>query len=402
DRVAGGAPRPGGGRAAPRAAFPLGCDGGRGSRAVSRGRARREGRAARGRPDAAGRVGARRGGTAGGRGPGCGAAGVRARRTQASARRPAGARVPESAIGARQRRGARAGSGRARGAGGGVMRVALVHDWLTGMRGGERVLEALIRLWPDAEIFTLLHLRGSVSPLIEERPIHTSFIDRLPGASKRYRNLLPLFPAAIERFDLRGFDLVVSSSHCVAKGVRPAGAPHLCYCHTPMRYVWDLYDDYFGRGRAALPVRMAMPPIAAWLRRWDRRTASRVDTFVAHSAFIRERIRRCYGRDAVLVHPPVAAERLRHARPRQHFYLIVSALVPYKRIELAIAAFNRLGRPLVIAGSGPELERLRRMARPNVRFTGWLPDDEIADLYERCRAFIFPGVEDFGITAVEA
>lgn len=282
------------------------------------------------------------------------------------------------------------------------MRVALVHDWLTGMRGGERVLEALLGLWPDAEIFTLLHVPGSVSPLIEERPIHTSFIDRVPGASRRYRNLLPLFPAAIERFDLSGFDLVVSSSHCVAKGVRLAGAPHLCYCHTPMRYVWDLYDDYFGPGRAALPVRMAMPTLAAWLRRWDRRTARRVDTFIANSAFIRERIRRCYGRDAVVVHPPVEIERLRHDRPREDFYLIVSALVPYKRIELAVEAFNRLGRPLVVAGSGPELERLRRIAGPNVRFTGWLPDEEIADLYERCRAFIFPAVEDFGITAVEA
>ncbi|HEX7091721.1 MAG TPA: glycosyltransferase [Longimicrobiales bacterium] len=282
------------------------------------------------------------------------------------------------------------------------MRVALVHDWLTGMRGGERVLEELIGLWPDAEIFTLLHVPGSVSPVIESRPIHASFIGRLPGVARRYRSLLPLFPAAIERFDLRGFDLVVSSSHCVAKGVRPPGAPHVCYCHTPMRYVWDLYDDYFGPGRAALPVRLLMPAVAAWLRRWDRRTAARVDTFIANSAHVRERIRRCYGRDAIVVHPPVDVERFRPAATREDFYLIVSALVPYKRVDLAIEAFNRLGRPLVIAGTGPELGRLRRIARPNIRFAGWLPDEEIADLYARCRAFIFPGIEDFGITAVEA
>jgi glycosyltransferase involved in cell wall biosynthesis len=282
------------------------------------------------------------------------------------------------------------------------MRVALVHDWLTGMRGGERVLEALLGLWPDAEIFTLLHVPGSVSPLIESRPIHASFVGRLPGAARRYRSFLPLFPAAIERFDLRGYDLVVSSSHCVAKGVRTGGTPHVCYCHTPMRYVWDLYDDYFGPGRASLPVRLLMPPVAAWLRRWDRRTASRVHTFIANSAHVRERIRRCYGRDAVVVHPPVDVERFRPAATREDFYLIVSALVPYKRVDLAIEAFNRLGRPLVVAGTGPELERLRRIAGPNIRFVGWLPDDEIADLYARCRAFIFPGIEDFGITAVEA
>src|SRR5690606_32377561 len=241
---------------------------------------------------------------AAGGGCGCRAARFRARCAPAPARHAARLRAPPAPRRAGARRGVRAGPGGARGAAGGVMRVAIVHGWLTGMRGGERVLEALLGLWPDAEIFTLLHVPGSVSPLIEQRPIHTSFIDRVPGASRRYRNLLPLFPAAIERFDLSGFDLVVSSSHCVAKGVRPAGAPHLCYCHTPMRYVWDLYDDYFGPGRAALPVRMAMPPLAAWLRRWDRRTAHRVDTFIANSAFIRERIRRCYGRDAVVVHPP--------------------------------------------------------------------------------------------------
>src|SRR5690606_10763004 len=314
DPVARGVPRAGGGGAPPRAPFPLGRDGRCAAGALPRGRARRERRGTRAHPGRAGHDGGPRGRAAAG--GGCRAARVRARDGSAPTRRPCGTRAPATRPCGRARRRARAGRGRPRGAEGGVMRVALVHDWLTGMRGGERVLEALLGLWPDAEIFTLLHVPGSVSPLIEERPIHTSFIDRVPGASRRYRNLLPLFPAAIERFDLSGFDLVVSSSQCVAKGVRPAGAPHQCYCHTPMRYVWDLYDDYFGPGRAALPVRMAMPTLAAWLRRWDRRTARRVDTFIANSAFIRERIRRCYGRDAVVVHPPVDVERLRHDRPR--------------------------------------------------------------------------------------
>ncbi|HEX7118396.1 MAG TPA: glycosyltransferase [Longimicrobiales bacterium] len=283
------------------------------------------------------------------------------------------------------------------------MRVAIVHDWLTGMRGGERVLEALLDLWPDAEIFTLLHVPGSVSPKIESRPIHAAFIGRLPGAARHYRRYLPLFPFAIERLDLRGFDFVVSSSHCVAKSAIPvAGAPHLCYCHTPMRYVWDLYPDYFGPGRAPWPVRLAMAPLAPWLRRWDAATAERVSAFVASSGHVRDRIRRCYGRDATVVHPPVDIGRFRPAAQRDDFYLMVNALVPYKRVELAVEAFNTLGRPLVIVGTGPGLERLRRMARPNIRFTGWLPDDDVADLLARCRAFIHPANEDFGITAVEA
>ncbi|HEX6939815.1 MAG TPA: glycosyltransferase [Longimicrobiales bacterium] len=283
------------------------------------------------------------------------------------------------------------------------MRVAIVHDWLTGMRGGERVLEALLDLWPDAEIFTLLHVPGSVSRKIESRPIHASFIGRLPGAARHYRRCLPLFPFAVERLDLRGFDFIVSSSHCVAKSARPPlGVPHLCYCHTPMRYAWDLFPDYFGAGRAALPVRLAMAALAPWLRRWDAATARRVTAFVASSRHVRSRIRRCYGRDAAVVHPPVDIDRFRPAERRDDFYLMVNALVPYKRVDLAVEAFNALGRPLVIVGKGPGLERLRRMAGPNIRFTGWLPDDEVADLLARCRAFIHPANEDFGIAAVEA
>jgi glycosyltransferase involved in cell wall biosynthesis len=281
--------------------------------------------------------------------------------------------------------------------------VALVHDWLTGMRGGERCLEVFCELFPDADLFTLLHVPGSVSPLIERHRITTSFVQRLPGAARRYRHYLPLFPRAIEAFDLRGYDLVLSSSHCVAKGARRApGARHVSYCFTPMRYVWDLYDDYFGR-RAGPVVRALMPPVAAGLRRWDRRSSARVDDFVAISRHVASRIDRCYGRSAEVIYPPVDVQRFDVADATAgEFYLVVSALVPYKRVDLAIEAVHRLGRRLLVVGSGPQERALRALARPGVEFLGWRSDAEIAELYRRCRALLFPGVEDFGIVPLEA
>jgi glycosyltransferase involved in cell wall biosynthesis len=281
-----------------------------------------------------------------------------------------------------------------------MMRVAIVHDWLTGMRGGERVLESMLDLFPNAEIFTLLHVPGSTSPAIEARPIHVSPLQRAPLARRWWRGYLPLFPAAIEALRIRGFDLVISSSHCAAKAARGDGAPHLCYCHTPMRYAWDQFDAYFaGRGRL---LRALAAPVARRLRAWDAATAERVDAFVANSHHVRERIRRCYGRDASVVHPPVALERFRAARRPEDFFLVVSALVPYKRIDLAVHACTRLGRRRVGAGDGPEAARQRRLAGPGVSFLGRVTDEEVADLYRRCRALVFPAVEDFGITAVEA
>lgn len=280
-------------------------------------------------------------------------------------------------------------------------RVALVHDWLTGMRGGERCLEVFCELFPGADLYTLLHVPGSVSPLIERRRIVTSFVQRLPAAATRYRHYLPLFPLAVERFDLRGYDLVVSLSHCVAKSVRvPPGALHVCYCFTPMRYVWDLYDDYFGRSRLT---RALMPPVARALRAWDRATSGRVHRYVAISRFIADRIRRCYGRDADVIHPPVEVDRLPLGESRDGaFYLVVSALAPYKRVDLAVEAAGRLGRRLVVVGTGQEERRLRRLAGPTVDFLGWRSDEEIAGLYRRARALLFPGVEDFGIVPLEA
>lgn len=287
------------------------------------------------------------------------------------------------------------------------MRVAIVHDWLTGMRGGERVLEALIRMHPGCELFTLLHVPGSVSETIESRPIHTSALQGVPLVSGRYRYLLPLFPRAVESFDLRGFDLVISSSHCVAKGARvPAGVPHLCYCHTPMRYAWDQYQQYFGPGRASLPVRLSMRAIVPHLRAWDVRTAAGVRRFVANSRHVRDRIRDYYAKDANVVHPPVDVERFGPSPARDDFYLMLGAHAPYKRLDLAIAAFARLDRRLVVvgraAGRGMGSRIDLRTLPKNVELFANVDDDEVASLLGRARALLQPGVEDFGIAAVEA
>lgn len=284
------------------------------------------------------------------------------------------------------------------------MRVALVHDWLTGMRGGEKVLEILCELHPRADLFTLVHVPGSVSPVIEDRTIHTSPATRLPGVARWYRKLLPFFPYLIERFDLRDYDLVLSSSSCVAKGARPArGARHVSYVHSPMRYVWDRYDDYFGPTRADRPTRAAMALLRGPLRRWDRRSADRVDVFLANSAFVAARIDRYYGRDAEVVPAPVDADRYRPTgEPVGDEWLVVSAFAPYKRIDVAVRAAEIADVPLLVVGKGPEEEALRRIAGPRTRFAGWVPDDELPALYSRCRGLLFPGVEDFGITPLEA
>ena len=285
------------------------------------------------------------------------------------------------------------------------MRVALVHDWLTGMRGGERVLEALCEIFPDADLFTLFHVRGSVSAAIERHHIHTSWLARLPFTSRHYRRLLPLFPSAIERFDLRGYDFVVSSSHCVAKAVVPAGqARHLCYCHSPMRYAWDQFEAYFGADRVGkMASRLVYRPIMSRLAAWDARTAPRVHRFVANSRHVAGRIARYYNRRASVVYPPVDTAFYRPARvaPESHF-LIVSALVPYKRVDLAMAACQRLGAPLRIVGDGPERARLERRAGRGVTFLGPLAGDALRDEYLRAQAVIMPGEEDFGIVPVEA
>jgi glycosyltransferase involved in cell wall biosynthesis len=272
------------------------------------------------------------------------------------------------------------------------------------MRGGEKVLLSLARLFPAAPIYTLLHVRGSVDPELEARPIRTSFLQRLPGARSRYRHYLPLFPAAVARLDLAGFDLVVSSSHSVAKGVRPPPAAlHLCYCHTPMRYVWDRYDDYFGPGRVGPFARRLIPPVAAGLRAWDAATASRVHRFAANSRYVASRIERYYGREAEVIPPPVDADFFTPGEDRPGTYdLVVSALAPYKRIELALEAYRGSGWPLRVVGTGPEEARLRALAPSEARFLGRVDDVTLRELYRGCRAVVMPGVEDVGIVPLEA
>ena len=283
------------------------------------------------------------------------------------------------------------------------LKIALVHDWLTGMRGGEKVLEVLCELYPRAPLFTLLHNRGSVSPVIENREIRTSFIDRFPLKSRKYRNFLPLFPSAMESFDFSGFDLILSTSHAVAKGAHTApGALHICYCHTPMRYVWELYDQYFGPGRAGLATRAAMTLVAPRLRRWDVSSSQRVTDFVANSRNVADRIQLYYKRTSTVIYPPVNVGQFSISDGDDGYYLIVSALVPYKRVDLAVETFRKSGEKLLIVGTGPEMARLKSLATPNIEFLGWQSDAALTKLYGRCRALIFPGIEDFGIVPLEA
>jgi len=283
------------------------------------------------------------------------------------------------------------------------LKVALVHDWLTGMRGGERCLEAFCELFPDADLYTLLHIKGSVSPTIERHRIKTSFIQSLPLAGRWYRYYLPLFPLAIERFQLQSYDLILSSSHCVAKGIRPpAGARHLCYIHSPMRYVWDQFQNYSGEGRSGLVARLGMGLFRARLQTWDVASAERVDQFVANSHNIAGKVQRYYGRPASVLHPPIDWQAFQAAEKSEDFYLMVTAFAPYKRVDLAIQACNVMKRRLKIIGKGQEESRLRKLAGPTVEFLGWQPDGIVREHYARCQALLFPGEEDFGIVPLEA
>ncbi len=285
------------------------------------------------------------------------------------------------------------------------MKVALVHDWLTGMRGGEYVLEAIAELFPKSDLFTLIQVPGAISPILSTLKIHKSWLQKVPQAEKRYRYFLPLMPQMIDRFDLTGFDLVISSSHCVAKGIRKApGAVHVSYVHAPMRYIWDRYEDYFGPGRAKFPVRLAAAAVRKRLQDWDKSvsTAERVDAMVGNSEYIARQLRELYGRDAKVIYP--FAEQSRFTKPRLpgKCYLMVGAFAPNKRVDLAIEAFTRLKLPLLIVGSGPGQKALKKIAGPTIDFLGSLSNAAIADLYSKCRAFVFPGKDDFGITPVEA
>jgi len=281
----------------------------------------------------------------------------------------------------------------------GCMRAAIVHYWLLNMRGGEKVVEALCRLLPDADLFTLFYDPARVSELIRSRRVRASFLQPL---RRHYRSLLPLMPMALESFDLRGYDLIVSSESGPAKGIiAPSEARHVCYCHTPMRYLWDLYPAYRNEWTRWRLKRWAMAPLAHHLRLWDYASAARVDQFVANSENVRRRIWKTYRREAGVVNPPVAVQTF-YSKPAEDYYLIVSEFVAYKRLDTAVRAFAKSGRKLKVAGDGPEFKSLRKAATANIEFCGRVPDADLRELYARCRAFLMPGEEDFGMTAVEA
>jgi glycosyltransferase involved in cell wall biosynthesis len=278
------------------------------------------------------------------------------------------------------------------------MKVAIIHDWLTGMRGGERCLEVFCELFPQAHLYTLIYIPGSVSSLIENMPIKTSLIQNLPFSKRGYRKYLPLFPMAVEHFNLKGYDLILSCSHCVAKGIiPPPDALHISYLLTPMRYAWDMYGEYFGENKNRI-----IPFFIHYLRMWDVTSSQRVDHFLCISKHVENRIKKFYRREAEVIYPPVDTNRFTLQEKKDDFFLIVSSFAPYKKINLAIETFNRIGYPLKIVGSGPEEKKLKSMAKSNVEFLGWQPDDVVANYYSKCRALIFPGEEDFGIVPLEA
>jgi glycosyltransferase involved in cell wall biosynthesis len=283
------------------------------------------------------------------------------------------------------------------------MKVAIVHYWLVGMRGGEKVLEALCDLYPQADIFTHVFVPEMVSERIRRHRIIPTFIQSLPRAARMYKTYLPLMPLALEQLDLRGYDLVISSESGPAKGIiAPSGSLHVCYCHTPMRYIWNMYHDY--RNNSGALKRLLMPALAHYLRMWDVSAAARVDSFVANSTNVAQRIQRFYGVKPTVIYPPVDTEVFSIAPAEEigDYFLMVGELVPYKRPDIAIRAFNDMKESLVVIGGGEMLDHVRRLAGPTVTVLGPQPFESLKRHYARCRALIFPGEEDFGIVPVEA
>ncbi len=282
-------------------------------------------------------------------------------------------------------------------------KIALVHDWLTGQRGGEKVLEVLAEIFPHAPIFTLFHFKGSQKNGIERREIRRSFLQNMPFARRHYRWYLPIYPVAAELLNLQEFDFVISSSHCAAKGIIPApGALHVSYVHSPMRYAWNQYHSYFSSDRLNILTRMVIPPMMHWLRVWDESSSRRVDWFIANSQAVAQRIQRYYRRESEIIHPPVDTSFFKLGEYQSDYFLVVSALVPYKRIDLAVDAFNRMGRPLKIVGTGPEYRNLKKSAKKNIQFLGEVKSVELQRIYQEARALIMPGEEDFGINVLES
>lgn len=285
------------------------------------------------------------------------------------------------------------------------MRVAIVHDWLLGIRGGERVLEIFCKLFPDAEIFTLFYDKDILTPAIRNRPIHASFLQEWPFIKEKYRNYLPFFPLAVESFDLKGFDLVISSSHCVAKGARKAkGAHHLCYCYTPMRYAWVFFEQYFGD--YPFIKKQFVRLVVEYLKKWDLSSLPRVDDFAAISKTVKNRIKDIYGRDSAVIYPPVNVEKfvINPSNKQKDYYVCVCALVPYKRVDVIIEAFNILkDKKIIIVGDGNLRGELkRRRISENIKFIERISDEELKSIYQNAKAFVYAAEEDFGIAPLEA
>lgn len=281
------------------------------------------------------------------------------------------------------------------------MKVAIVHEWLTVYGGSERVVEVIHELFPNAPIYTLVYDEKNMPERFKDYDIRTTFVQKLPFAKKKYPHYLPLMPIAFEALDLTEYDLVISSSTACAKGViTRSDATHICYCHTPMRYAWEFYYEYTKHMNVIK--RMVIASFMHHIRIWDRLAADRVDYFIANSNYIKGRIQKYYRRPSKVIFPPVNIHRYYLENKKEENYLIVSRLVSYKRVDLAIEAFNELGLPLVIIGGGPEEKKLKAMAQSNIKFMGRLSDEEIIKYYAKSKAFIFPGEEDFGITPVEA
>ena len=280
------------------------------------------------------------------------------------------------------------------------MKVAIVHYWLVKMRGGEKVLEALCELFPDADIFTHVYCPEKISDVINCHKVSTSFIQKLPFSKRLYQSYLPLMPLALKQLDLSEYDLVISSESGPAKGVRvKAGAKHVCYCHTPMRYVWDMYDEY--RSNAGLLARIVMPLLIGWLRRWDKETSTGVDQFVANSRFVESRIKNIYGRDSKVIYPPVDIGQFDVSEAVGDYYLYAGELTHYKQPQLAVEAFNKSGRKLLIVGEGAIQDELKTLAKSNIEFLGRQSSAKLKLYFSQCKALIFPGIEDFGIIPVE-
>lgn len=283
------------------------------------------------------------------------------------------------------------------------MRVALIHDCIIHIGGAERVLQNLHAIYPEAPIYTLISNEKVAQELLPGARIHTSFAQHLPGSARFFRAYFPLYPMAVESFDLRGFDLILSSSFAFAKGVLPpASACHVCYCYSPLRYLWSEYHFHRSTVFRQRWKRVLTDPLISHLRMWDRLSADRVDHFIAISKVTANRIAKCYRRDSSIIHPPVRVSGLSPSKASDDYFLLVSRLMPYKRVDAAVQAFNQLGLPLKIIGKGPQLAELKRQAKSNVELLGSVTDSALADYYSRCRAFVFPAIEDFGIAMVEA